>query len=159
MQAANVIRLGNSGESMSFNMTPVIDIVFQLIIFFSLVCQFAGAENFPVNVPAGCDFAQNEVESAGQLITVTVIKNEQGKSDFAVGSEKVSASDYEKIADRIAILLDVRLKELPVEGRVVTLRIDKDISYAEAQYALAALAQSTATDIRLAVMKTEDDSK
>jgi biopolymer transport protein ExbD len=159
MQAANVIRLGNSGESMSFNMTPVIDIVFQLIIFFSLVCQFAGAENFPVNVPAGCDFAQNEIESAGQLITVTVIKNEKGKSDFAVGSEKVSASNYQKVADRITILLDAQLKDLPTDKRIVTLRIDKDISYAEAQYALAGIAKSSATDIRLAVMKAEDNSK
>jgi hypothetical protein len=42
---------------------------------------------------------------------------------------------------------------LPTDKRVVTLRIDKDIPYAEAQYALAAVAKSTATDIRLAAIK------
>ncbi len=131
-------------------MTPVIDIVFQLIIFFSLVCQFAGAENFPVAVPVGCNFAQNEVESAGQLITVTVMKNEQGKSDFAVGSEKVIAATYGEVADRMAQLIDLRLKDVPAGKRIVTLRIDKDISYADAQYALAGIAASSATDIRVA---------
>ena len=32
----------------SFNMTPIIDIVFLLIIFFLVVCRFIEAENFPV---------------------------------------------------------------------------------------------------------------
>ncbi|HUU83055.1 MAG TPA: biopolymer transporter ExbD [Phycisphaerae bacterium] len=34
-----------------FNMTPMIDVVFLLIIFFMLVSQFASAENVPMDLP------------------------------------------------------------------------------------------------------------
>ena len=38
-------------EDEAFDMTPVIDVVFLLIIFFMLVCQFIVAERFRVQVP------------------------------------------------------------------------------------------------------------
>ena len=136
----------------SFNMTPVIDIVFQLILFFALVFKFIEAENFPVAVPGGCDFAQSEVETTAAT-TVSVVKAEGAVSDFAVGAEKAAGADYEEVTGNLARLIDSRLKDLPAENRVVTLRIDKEIPYAEAQYALAAIAKSSATDIRLAVMR------
>ncbi|MCK4888036.1 MAG: biopolymer transporter ExbD, partial [Planctomycetes bacterium] len=44
-------------SSKSFNMTPIVDIVFLMIIFFLVVFQFIDAENFPVNVPDNCDYA------------------------------------------------------------------------------------------------------
>lgn len=134
-------------------MTPVIDIVFLLIIFFAMVFKFIEAENFPVTVPDGCRFAQNEVESQAAMTTITVMKNDEGMSDFAVGAEKVVGAGYDEIAHKLVGLIDSRLKGLPAENRVVTLRIDKDVPYAEAQYALAAIARSTATDIRLAAFK------
>jgi len=134
-------------------MTPIIDIVFLLIIFFLVVCQFIEAENFPVAVPDGCEFAQSELEPGAQMITVTVMKSTEGKSDFAVGSEKISASGYANIVDRLAELIDVRLKGLPPNRRVVTLRIDRDVCFSEAQYALAGVAASSATDIQLAALK------
>ncbi len=140
---------------MSFNMTPIIDIVFLLIIFFLVVCQFIEAENFPVTVPDGCEFAQSGSEPGVQVTTVTVMKTTGEKVDFAVGSEKISASDYAGIVDKLAELIDVRLRGLPPERRVVTLRIDKGICFGEAQYALAAVAQSSATDIQLAVSRGE----
>ncbi len=147
---------GNSGNEPAFNLTPVIDIVFQLIIFFAVVCKFIEAENFPVAVPTGCGYAQSEVETQSALTTVSVIKADGEMSDFAVGSEKVSASNYGEVADKLAEMINERLKALPSDGRTVTLRIDKDVRFAEAQYALAALAQSDATDIRLAVIKDVD---
>ncbi len=137
----------------SFNMTPIIDIVFLLIIFFLVVCQFIKAENFPVAVPDGCEFAQSNAEPGIQVTTVTVMKTTKGEVDFAVGSEKISVSDYGDLADRLAELIDVQLKDLPTNRRVVTLRIDKDVCFAEAQYALAGVAASSATDIKLAVLK------
>jgi len=137
----------------SFNMTPIIDIVFLLIIFFLVVCQFIDAENFPVVVPDGCEFAQSEPEPVVQVTTVTVMKTTEERSCFAVGSEKIAASSYADVVERIAELIDVRLKDLPADGRVVTLRIDKDVCFAEAQYALAGVAASSATDIQLAALR------
>lgn len=141
-------------ELRSFNMTPVIDIVFLLIIFFLVVCQFIEAENFPVAVPDGCDFAQSETDNQSQLTTVTVMKGAE-KSYFAVGAEKILFSADSDIVEALAELIDARLKDLPSEARVVTLRVDKDICFSEAQYALAGIASSSATNIRLAALKNE----
>jgi biopolymer transport protein ExbD len=144
-------RADNSVQS--FNMTPIIDIVLLLIIFFLVVCQFIEAENFPVAVPDDCEFAQSNGEPGTQLTTVSVMKVAEGDVAFAVGSEKVTASDYTDRVDKLVRLIDVRLKYLPPQRRVVTLRIDKDICFADAQYALAAVAASSATDIQLAALK------
>jgi len=137
----------------SFNMTPLIDIVFLLIIFFVMVCQFIEAENFPVAVPDGCSFAASDPEGGSGMTTITVMKTEGQKSDFAVGSEKVSTASCAEMVDRLAGLIDIRLKDLPADRRVITLRIDRDVCFAEVQYALAAVAQSSAVNIRLAALK------
>jgi biopolymer transport protein ExbD len=130
-----------------------VDVLFQLIIFFALACQLIATENLQVYVPDNCNFASSDDQREAQITTVTVMKDEQGKSSFSVGSQKIVLSNYGQIAEKVAELLDAHLKDLPANGRVVTLRIDKDIPYAEAQYALAAVAKSTATDIRLAAIK------
>ena len=143
----------------SFNMTPIIDIVFLLIIFFLVVCRFIEAENFPVTVPHGCRFADKSAEPGTASATVTVMKAAEGKANFAVGAEKVSASDYvgtwraQYIVGELARLIDARLNDLPADSRVITLRIDADICFDRAQYALAGAAASSATDIQLAVLK------
>ncbi len=140
-------------RSGSFNMTPIIDIVFLLIIFFLVVCQFIEAENFPVTVPDGCEFAQNDDDPGSRLATVTVMKTAEEKIGFAVGSEKITISNRADIVEKLAELIDVRLKDLPPDRRVVTLRIDRDVCFSDAQYALAGAAASTATDIQLAALK------
>jgi len=138
----------------SFNMTPVIDIVFLLIIFFLVVCQFIEAENLPVAVPDGCQFAQSDSERRAGATTVTVMST-NNESDFAVGSEKITSSSYSDIVEAIAKLIDVHLRNLPPDRRVVTLRIDKDVCFSEAQYALAGIAASSATNVQLAALKNK----
>ena len=139
----------------SFNMTPVIDIVFLLIIFFLVVCQFIEAENFPVAVPDGCNFAEDNPENQRGGATVTVMKSGAGGVDLAVGSEKIPVSDSDVVIEKLADLIDIRLKRVPASRRVVTLRIDKDICFDKAQYALAGIARSSARNIRLAVIRDE----
>ncbi len=141
-----------SGRSGSFNMTPIIDIVFLLIIFFLVVCRFIEAENFPVEVPDNCDLAQSATGPQTGLTTVTIMKTDDG-AGFAVGSKKVTASCHTGLVKQITQLIDARLQNLPDRRRIVTLRIDKDIYFADAQYALAAIAASTATDVKLATLK------
>ena len=138
----------------SFNLTPIIDIVFLLIIFFMLLCQFIVVENFPVSVPDRCRSAQTRPSAEGQITTITVMKNPDKDSiDYAVGSEKINTSSQEDIVEVITELLNAKLKGLPPEERIVTLRIDRDVCFSEAQYALAALAESTATNINLSALK------
>jgi len=136
-----------------FNMTPVIDIVFLLIIFFMVVSKFIEAENFPVAVPTGCEFAELDPHSPDRATTVTVMKAEDATVHFAVGPEKINALASTDIIDQLARLIDLRLRDLPTDRRIVTLRADKEISFSHAQYALAAIAQSSATDIHLATLR------
>jgi biopolymer transport protein ExbD len=148
----NIRHFDNSGRTAAFNMTPIIDIVFLLIIFFIVACRFIEAENFPVAVPDECEYAQNNSEPGSRIVTLTVMKTEEQVS-FAVGSEKVVYEGDGELIDRLCQLIDIQLKDLPAESRIVMLRIDRSIPFAEAQYALAAVAQSTATDIQLAALK------
>ena len=140
-------------DSGSFNMTPIIDIVFLLIIFFLVVCQFIEAENFEVSLPADCQFAQNDSADQAGAATVTIMKTGDQKIGFAVGAERISYSRPEVLIESLTRSIDARLDKLALEDRVVTLRIDKDIYFSDAQYALAAVAGSKATKIKLAALK------
>ena len=141
-------------EPAGFNMTPIIDVVFLLIIFFMLICQFIVAENFPVDVPDNCTFAQNNSETGPQLTTVTVMKTQADSSvTFAVGSEKITAKNSDLLVDRLAEAIDSQLENMPASEKLVCLRIDKEVCYADSQYALAAIANSSATKIQLAALK------
>lgn len=151
----------NRPKRNSFNMTAVIDIVFLLIIFFLVVSQFVETENLPVTVPDGCEFAQDN-EDHMQTATLTVINKAENEITFAVGSEEIAPQDTASlpaIVEKLVELIDARLSELPPDNRIVTLRIDKDLPFSQAQYALAAVAQSTATNIRLAALSAKLKSK
>lgn len=150
----------NKPAGKSLNMTAVIDIVFLLIIFFLVVSQFIDTEDFPVTVPDGCEFALDD-KSDIETATLSVVARAEQKATFAVGSKEITPetnADLPGIVERLAELIDMRLANLPQESRIVTLRIDKDIPYSHAQYALAAVARSTATDIRIAALTERIDS-
>lgn len=136
-----------------FDMTPIIDIVFLLIIFFLLVCQFIVAENFEVTVPDDISSAQPAPSAEEQITTVTVMSTGTGRCVYAVGSEIIAAPSENGISGAIANEIDRQLQHLPREKRVVCLRIDKDICFRDSQYALAGVTQSSATDMKLAVTK------
>jgi biopolymer transport protein ExbD len=137
----------------SFNMTPGIDIVCQLIIFFLLVCQFIEAENFEISITDNCKYAENTAEDKQLITTVTVMKTPQERVDFAIGSEKIRFNSSADIPAGIAQLVDKGLANLPDDKRVVVLRIDRDVCFRDAQFALAGIAESGASNIRLAVLR------
>ena len=146
---------------MKFNMTPLIDVCFLLIIFFVVVCQYIEAENFPVAVPDECQFAESNADSVGDIITVSVMKTAaQDTVLYAVGPDVIGSRDGAGIAGEIAEAIDARLKSQPAVLPVVCLRADRDTPFEQTQYALAGIAKSTAVNIQLAVFKhkqaTED---
>lgn len=150
-------RFRDSG--ISFNMTPVVDIVFLLIVFFVVVFQFIGTEDSPVQLPAGCEFAESIDDSQVFPATITMRRTDQGEVSFSVGGERIETLDKESLMQSAQTSLDECLMTLPQNDRVVVLRIDKDISYGEAQYALAAAAESSATGLRLATLAGEQREK
>ncbi|MHC4722350.1 MAG: ExbD/TolR family protein [Planctomycetota bacterium] len=148
-----LLKFGQQIDINRFDMTPIIDIVFLLIIFFLLVCQFIVAENFDVTVPDDISSAQPAPAADQQVTTVTVMSADRGGAVYAVGSEIIAADSAEDISYAIAGEIDMQLQHLPYERRVVCLRIDKDICFGDSQYALAGISQSSATDMKLAVTK------
>jgi biopolymer transport protein ExbD len=140
-----------------FNMTPIIDIVFLLIIFFMLVCQFIVAENFDLTVPDNITSAQPADAARDKTTTVTVMFEQNGNIAYAVGSQIISAPPGEKTTEAIVAAIDTRMQNLPPDKRVVSLRSDKNIPFKNAKYALAAISQSSATDIRWAVNKQKQN--
>lgn len=143
-------KFDNSGKS--FNMTPIIDIVFLLIIFFMVISHFIEAENFPLQVPDNCDSAISEPPQT-QVTTLTIMKNQDGIVEFALGSQKVIYTNSSDLVEKLTSLINAQTKDLPPKKRIIALRADKDIPYAQSQYALAAIANSIATDIQLTVLK------
>ena len=73
---------------------------------------------------------------------------------YLVGGS-TETSDRDKLVEDLAARIDTLLRDQPPERRIVTLRIDKQICFSDAQYALAAVAASSATDVKLAVLKEE----
>ena len=139
-------------EGERFNMTPVIDIVFLLIIFFMLVCQFIVAENFEVAVPDGITTAAPDDADDDQITTVTVMFDENRGVGYAVGAEQIETTNSADISSAIAARINKQLQNLPPNRRVVCLRVDKDICFADSQSAIVGVSQSTATDMKLAVV-------
>ncbi len=133
-------------------MTPVIDIVFLLIIFFMIVCQFIVAENFLVAVPDDISSGRQSEDLDDKTTTVTVMLSDGGVS-YAVGSQVVAFSGSEIIAEVIAAAIDRQLTNLPVDRRVVALRIDKEVVFRDSQHAIAGISDSSATDIKLSVIR------
>ena len=139
--------------SASFDMTPIIDIVFLLIIFFMLVCQFIAAENFQVTVPDRIDAANPHEPDIDQLTTVTVIDRDDKAAAFAVGAEIIGTPETENISDLLTAAIDTRLETSNGNRRIINLRIDKSIPYSTSRIALEAISESSATDIKLAATK------
>lgn len=146
-------RLSDKNSSMSnFDMTPIIDIVFLLIIFFMLVCQFIVAENFEVSVPDKASNAQERTEQSENFTTVTVINSEDGPI-FAAGAQQISGSSKSKIVEALTAAIDKKFENVKSDKKIVCLRIDREIPYRQSQLILAAVALSRATDVKLAVNK------
>jgi biopolymer transport protein ExbD len=138
-------------------MTPVIDIVFLLIVFFVVVFQFIETENEPVALPRGCDFAENADDAQNWPATITMRRNKRDEITFIIGSEKMVIEDKPKLIEFAAETLNNLLEKLPKDERVVVLRIDKNIDYGHAQYALSAVAKSIAMGLQLATTATQNE--
>ena len=135
-------------------MTPIIDIVFLLIIFFMLVCQFIVAENFEVDVPDKITKAVESKASDDKNTTVTVMQNEAGQVAYAVGADIIGPTqNHQLLAQKITNAINIQLENVDAADRLVTLRIDKTIAYQHCQPAIRGISLSSASELKLAAIK------
>jgi biopolymer transport protein ExbD len=137
-------------EGEPFDLTPVIDVVFLLIIFFMLVCHFMAEEQFTVAVPDAIQAGQSAGEEAVPL-TLTIFMDEQQETVCAVGSERLAGV---KGKDLRRLITSTVNEGLSGSGdKTVRLRCDKRVTFGQVKYVLAGLAESSAEQLDWAVLK------
>ena len=75
----------NSGEGVQLNMTAMIDIVFQLLVYFILTFKVTALEgDFSINMPTASDTTNDMIEPLDQTIYVKLVPGEVGMSQIEV---------------------------------------------------------------------------
>jgi len=123
--------------SLMFNMAPMIDVVFLLIIFFVLVSTFASAERLPMELP------QPDASQAQNLkLTDRVIINIQladpadpDRSDVIYNFGPSRVDSLAEISSRLA--LHARL----VPDLKVVIRADRRVRYGDVREVMQAVAE------------------
>ncbi|MBN1764210.1 MAG: biopolymer transporter ExbD [Sedimentisphaerales bacterium] len=153
-----------------FNMTPMIDVVFLLIIFFMLICQFIVQENYKLEIPDDCAHAIVPDHPDEGAITVSVYpkpvqddETAQNEVLFAVRSYRFDPADPRYRHDGDLLIADMSRQITEQAQRksdpLINLRADKDMTYGNVQKALLALARSKITRVQLAAYRSEQMDK
>lgn len=144
-----------------FNMTAMIDVVFLLIIFFMLICQYIVRENYKLVIPDDCAAAVVPDHLDRNAITVSVFpkSGRDGNSDILYA---VRALEYDPQQDGYrqepGRLIEDMSRQIAVEARrkedaLIYLRADKDLSYGQVQKALLALSRAQIHKVQVAAFR------
>ena len=139
-------------KSLLFNITPVIDIVFLLIIFFVLDFQFLGEDSRDIELPDKCSFAGENERIPNGAAVIVVSRSGEGELRCSVNNRLADTLDKIDLERQMTEMLDNYFADVLPEDRLVVLRIDKNLRFSDAQYAMAAASASTATGIKIATL-------
>ena len=151
----------SSPRKAQFNLTAMIDVVFLLIIFFMLICQFIVQENYELVIPDDCGSAAAAAAPDRNAVTVSVFSPPGPGRDeqvvYAVRSQRYDPASSEYRLDHQRLLAEMT-KEIERQtgrkaDRLVHLRADKDLPYGQVQDALVALSAAGIRRIELAVFR------
>jgi len=130
-------------KSASFDLTPLIDVVFQLLIFFMVTTTFVNLENrVEVNLPSGNFAAAGPSENIIVSITENNIIYFNGK-----------IIDPLKLTENVA----VELKKAP--NKIVVLEADKNVLHGKVIRIMDLLKQGGAEKIAIATQPAEKEIK
>lgn len=134
-------------EGEAFDMTPIIDVVFLLIIFFMLVCQFITVERFSVRVPEHIASAVPQ-KADEHILTLSILPDKAGETLYAVGQQRLDIENPDDIAALFAAAIDEFYRVRPSSAtRTVRLRCDGAVTFGQVRPVLEGIAHSTATDV------------
>ncbi len=125
----------------AFNITPLIDVVFLLIIFFLVASHFIRNENVErIELPLASK-AQDDEESANRLVVTIVASGE-----ISIGPNTILPEEFEQ---RLQLLI-AKHGAAATELRI---RADRSVLYSNVEPMLIAAARNGVTKVRFAVLK------
>lgn len=136
------MRLPSRGEDreLSTNMTPMIDVVFLLIIFFLVSSHLARQESrIPLELPTAGSHAPSDVQTPSVTINV-----------LADGRWQVGGTDVE-LSGVAAVLADHRRRD--GAGALVRIRTDRSVPYDRVEPLLRESARSGLPNVSIAVYR------
>jgi biopolymer transport protein ExbD len=139
-------------EAETFDMTPIIDVVFLLIIFFMLVAQFIVAEQYKVSVPGEIKTAQAQAAEEKHPLTITVMPDDGQGVICAVGAEKLASVQGKDMKALITSVINDYLAEHKPVDKTVRLRCDRTVPFGQVKYILSGISQSRAENLDWAVL-------
>ena len=152
-----------------FNITPMIDVVFLLIIFFMLSCLFIVQENYALEVPDNCPAAIVPDALDRNAITMSVFTDPSADQNaekkavlFAVRAKLFDPRSGDYTANPDKLLADMtesigrQAKNKP--NPLVYLRADRDLTYSDVQDSLIALSRAGINRVQLAVFRTDQNT-
>ena len=127
----------------NFNLTPLVDITFQLIVFFMVVSQVVSAHNEPLNVPDP-DNSKAEQRPAQQYTVVNLFAGPAG----TVGKIKINAT----VLPDMPALADMLMRHYQqLNGQIKLLvRADRQIHYGQIREVLKTISNTGVGSVELA---------
>lgn len=137
--------LGRQRSAFRFNITPMIDVVFLLIIFFLVASYFIRSEHArPVSLP---QTPGGQPDAADNRPHLTVTIEPDGR--YSIGGQLLS---QDSVVQRIQALAQSP-ETLPNERGQVRIRADRTARFAEVRQLIEGCADSQITSIRFAVVQ------
>ena len=130
-----------------FNMTPMIDVVFLLIIFFMLVSNFASAENVPMELPKPFKSQAKQVKLRDRVI----INCQISESDPVQSVWYRVGPNPPESPRQISARLARAKKAAAAEGRelIAVIRADRRLRFADVRVAMEMVSENQIEQMRL----------
>lgn len=136
------------GATVGINMTPMIDVVFQLLIFFLVSSHLAKQEGqLPLPLPRAATGDSPAHESSGQRITLNI----QSDGSLLLAGH---ATRETELRGRLR-----RLRDEHGPSVELRLRVDRHVEYAVVEPVLAACAESGLWNIAFSVFRADSDDR
>jgi biopolymer transport protein ExbD len=135
------------------NITPLMDVTFQLIVFFILVSNFAAAQLPELELPKPVESVAKAVEEERPRVVVNVVPaGLSGEaSHLVVRGQRLARHEYQKLTDLLGAEQDK--SELPLE---VDLRADRNLFFEHVQPIMQSITRAGIARINL-IAHTDDD--
>jgi biopolymer transport protein ExbD len=129
------------------NMTPMIDVVFLLIVFFMLVSNFASAENVPMELPNPTKSEARQVKLRDRvIINCQLVETDLGpETSYRVGPNPPES--LEQISARLA-----QAKQAAEErdrDMIVVIRADRRLPFSDVKRAMQIVSRNKIEQLRL----------